>query len=54
MPYEYPMLEGALRLVGDELAMAVARHAAGPPEWDTSQPAVSENLLRRRPLGDQL
>ena len=51
MPYEYPMLEGALRLVGDE---SVARHAAGLPEWDTSQPAVSENPLRRRLLGDQL
>jgi len=52
MPYEYPMLEGALQLVGDESAMAVARRAAGLPQWDNSQSAVSENPLRR--LGGQL
>lgn len=38
----------------DDAAMAVARHRTGLPEWDRSALAVSDDLLRWRPLGDSL
>ena len=38
----------------DEAAMAAAHHRAGLQEWDRSQWAAPEDLMRWRPIGDSL
>ena len=38
----------------DEAAMAAVRHSTGLAEWDQSPFIVSDDLLRWRPLGENL
>jgi hypothetical protein len=38
----------------DDVVIAAARHSAGLPEWDRMRFSVPDDLLRWRPLGDNL
>jgi hypothetical protein len=38
----------------DDATMAVVRHATGLTEWDRTQSVVPDDLLRWRPIGENL